>query len=55
MRSLTELPGLRGLPLVGNLLQLDLKQLHRVLERWCNDFGPRCRCILRELGLNALK
>jgi hypothetical protein len=29
MRTLTELPGPRGLPLVGNLLQLDLKQLHR--------------------------
>jgi cytochrome P450 len=40
MRTLTELPGPRGLPLVGNLLQLDLKQLHRVLERWCNEFGP---------------
>src|ERR1035441_10345263 len=39
MRTLTELPGPRGLPLVGNLLQLDLKQLHRVLERWCNEFG----------------
>ena len=40
MRSFTELPGPRGLPLVGNLLQLDLKQLHRVLEGWCNEFGP---------------
>ena len=40
MRTLTDLPGPRGLPLVGNLLQLDLKQLHRVLERWCNEFGP---------------
>ena len=39
MQTLTELPGPRGLPLVGNLLQLDLKQLHRVLERWCNEFG----------------
>lgn len=34
MRTLSELPGPKGLPLLGNLLQLDLKQLHRVLERW---------------------
>jgi len=39
MRTLTDLPGPRGLPLLGNLLQLDLKQLHRVLERWCGEFG----------------
>jgi hypothetical protein len=39
MRTLTELPGPKGLPLVGNLLQLDLKQLHRVLERWGDEFG----------------
>jgi cytochrome P450 len=39
LRALTELPGPKGLPLLGNLLQLDLKQLHRVLERWGNEFG----------------
>ena len=39
MRTLTELPGPKGLPLLGNLLQLDLKQLHRVLERWGDEFG----------------
>lgn len=36
---MTELPGPKGLPILGNLLQLDLKQLHRVLERWSNEFG----------------
>jgi len=39
MKTLDNLPGPRGLPLLGNLLQLDLKQLHRVLERWGNEFG----------------
>lgn len=39
MQALTELPGPKGLPLLGNLLQLDLKQLHRVLERWGDEFG----------------
>ena len=40
MRTVTELPGPKGLPLLGDLLQLDLKKLHRVLERWGNEFGP---------------
>ena len=39
MRTLSDLPGPKGLPLLGNLLQLDFKQIHRVLERWCNEFG----------------
>ncbi|MBI3881777.1 MAG: cytochrome P450 [Verrucomicrobia bacterium] len=38
-RTLTDLSGPKGLPLLGNLLQLDLKQLHRVLERWSDEFG----------------
>ncbi len=38
-RMISDLPGPRGLPLVGNLLQLDLDQLHRVLGRWCDEFG----------------
>jgi hypothetical protein len=42
MRTLKELPGPKGLPLLGNLLRLDFKQLHRVLERWCEEFGTLC-------------
>ena len=51
MRTLTELPGPKGLPLLGNLLQLDFKQLHRVLERWCDEFGTLCAF---ELGLRPV-
>src|SRR5262245_12082651 len=39
-RSLKDLPGPKGIPLLGNLLQLDLNRLHLVLEKWCEEFGP---------------
>ena len=39
MKTLRDLPGPSGLPLLGNLLQLDLKRLHRQLESWANQFG----------------
>ncbi|HQR22326.1 MAG TPA: cytochrome P450 [Burkholderiaceae bacterium] len=38
-RRLADLPGPRGLPLLGNLLQLDLKRAHTILEQWADDYG----------------
>ena len=38
-RTLADLPGPKGLPLLGNILQLDLKHLHRVLEQWAQEHG----------------
>jgi cytochrome P450 len=38
-RPLTTLPGPRGLPLVGNLLQLKGTQLHTILEHWADTYG----------------
>jgi cytochrome P450 len=39
-RPLTTLPGPRGLPLLGNLLQLKATQLPTILEQWANRYGP---------------
>jgi cytochrome P450/nitrite reductase/ring-hydroxylating ferredoxin subunit len=39
-RSLHQLPGPRGLPLVGHSLQITMKRFHLRLEQWCKTFGP---------------
>lgn len=39
-RPLTTLPGPRGLPLLGNLMQLKATQLHTILEHWADTYGP---------------
>jgi cytochrome P450/nitrite reductase/ring-hydroxylating ferredoxin subunit len=38
-RRLSDLPGPRGLPLVGNMHQINLGSFHRVLERWAAEYG----------------
>lgn len=40
-RRLQDLPGPRGLPLLGNAHQLELSRLHIILERWANRYGPQ--------------
>jgi len=42
-RRIADLDGPRGWPLLGNLLQLDLPQLHEQLERWAKIYGPLYR------------
>jgi cytochrome P450/nitrite reductase/ring-hydroxylating ferredoxin subunit len=39
-RSISDLPGPKGVPLLGNVLQFDVSRLHLILEQWCRTFGP---------------
>ena len=39
-RQLSDLPGPRGLPVLGNLLALKGQQMHQTLEAWARQYGP---------------
>lgn len=39
VRQLADLPSPKGLPLLGNLLQMDIPRLHEVLEGWGDEIG----------------
>jgi cytochrome P450 len=43
VRAIRELPGPRGLPLLGNILQLDTGRMHTILSKWADEFGPMYR------------
>ena len=38
--TIDDLQSPKGLPVVGNLLQLDLPHFHHQLENWCDELGP---------------
>src|SRR6185295_9143975 len=40
LRSLDDLPGPRGIPILGNALDIKPKELHRILSAWANQCGP---------------
>ncbi|MBP6854568.1 MAG: cytochrome P450 [Rhodoferax sp.] len=43
VRTLADLPGPRGWPWVGNLLQLDRTRVHYTVEQWALQYGPLFR------------
>ena len=42
-RQLSDLPGPRGVPILGNALQIDISRFHQQVEQWCAEFGPYYR------------
>lgn len=43
LRSFDDLPAPKGLPIVGNVFQIDSMQFHITLENWVREFGPMYR------------
>ena len=39
LRRIVDLPGPHGVPLLGNLLQIDSARMHQALERWQRQYG----------------
>ncbi|MDD5322092.1 MAG: cytochrome P450 [Methylococcales bacterium] len=39
LNSLSQLQGPKGLPVLGNILQIDLQRLHSILEEWSGIYG----------------
>jgi cytochrome P450 len=39
-RAISDLPGPKGLPLIGNAHRVRSHSLHLTAERWCEEYGP---------------
>ena len=46
LRRVRDLPGPRGWPIIGNLLQVKPAQVHLDIERWSRQYGPLFRITL---------
>lgn len=40
LRQFDDLPGPRGVPVLGNVLQMDSTRVHQQVEAWCEEYGP---------------
>ena len=50
-RRLEDLPGPKGLPLIGNVLQMNIERFHLIQEQWAAEYGP---LYLYRLGPNRI-
>ncbi len=48
LRDIADLPGPRGVPLLGNALQIDPPRFHQQLEQWSHEFGSYYRLRIRD-------
>lgn len=39
-RTLADLPGPKGIPLFGNIFQIESDRFHQSLEKWAHQYGP---------------
>lgn len=46
LRQFDDLPGPRGVPIFGNLLQIDSTRVHQQVEAWCEAYGSIFRLSL---------
>ena len=51
LREIADLPGPRGLPILGNLLQIDKPHIHQQIEGWARRYGPFFRFSMGRLPL----
>jgi len=42
-RSISDLPGPKGLPAIGSALQVRPQTMHQTAEKWCEEYGPMYR------------
>ncbi|MFL6570181.1 MAG: cytochrome P450, partial [Burkholderiales bacterium] len=53
--NIRDLPGPRGLPILGNSLQIDASRMHLIIEAWSRKYGDYFRCQIGGRRLIVIK